>query len=136
LSKKWGPPHGVARADWFVFPFGKPQPTDPSKPATSFEKVWAGVKDDAGVEGRWHDNRHTFFTNLAESGEASDETIRDRAGHVSRQMMKHYSHMEAKRRAVEALVAKLKAAVSDQTSVGVATNSATVASELMKIACK
>jgi hypothetical protein len=45
---------------------------------------------------------------LAESGEAADETIRDIAGHVSKQMLKHYSHirMEAKRRAVEALVSK------------------------------
>jgi hypothetical protein len=45
---------------------------------------------------------------LAESGEAGDETIRDIAGHVSKQMLKHYSHigMEAKRRAVEALVSK------------------------------
>jgi hypothetical protein len=54
--------------------------------------VWAGVKKDAGVTGRWHDNRHTFITDLAESGEASDETIRDIAGHVSKQMLKHYSH--------------------------------------------
>ncbi len=63
------------------------------------------MKDDAGVSGCWHDNRHTFITDLAESGEASDETIRDIAGHVSKQMLKHYSHirMEAKRRAVEAL---------------------------------
>jgi integrase len=65
------------------------------------------VKEDAGITGRWHDNRHTFITDLAESGEAGDETIRDLAGHVSQQMLKHYSHirMEAKRRAVETLVA-------------------------------
>ncbi len=31
----------------------------------------------------WHDNRHTFITGLAESGEASDQTIMDIAGHVS-----------------------------------------------------
>jgi hypothetical protein len=38
---------------------------------------------------------------LAESGDASDETIRDMGGHVSRQMLKPDSHigMEAKRRA-------------------------------------
>jgi hypothetical protein len=54
---------------------------------------------------------------LAESGEAADETIRDIAGHVSKQMLKHYSHirMEAKRRAVEALVAKPVAAPTPQT---------------------
>jgi integrase len=99
---------GETRPEWYVFPFGKPQPTDPTRPATSFKTVWAGIKKDAGVTGRWHDNRHTFITDLAESTEASDETIRDMAGHVSKQMLKHYSHirMEAKRRAVDALVKK------------------------------
>jgi integrase len=47
---------------------------------------------DAGVKGRWHDNRHTLITVLAESG-AGDQTIQDIAGHVSRQMLKHYSHI-------------------------------------------
>jgi integrase len=99
---------GETRPEWYVFPFGKPQPTDPTRPQTSFKTVWAKVKDRAGVAGRWHDNRHTWITDLAESGEASDETIRDLAGHVSKQMLKHYSHirMEAKRRAVAALVKK------------------------------
>ena len=61
----------------------------------------------ANVQGRWHDNRHTLITDLAESG-AGDETIRDIAGHVSKQMLKHYSHirMEAKRRALESIVPK------------------------------
>jgi hypothetical protein len=99
---------GETRSEWYVFPFGKPQPTDPTRPTTTFKTVWAAVKKAAGVKGRWHDNRHTFITDLAESGEASDETIRDMAGHVSKQMLKHYSHirMEAKRRAVAALVRK------------------------------
>lgn len=61
----------------------------------------------AKVTGRWHDNRHTLITDLAESG-AGDETIREIAGHVSKQMLKHYSHirMEAKRTALESIVAK------------------------------
>jgi hypothetical protein len=39
---------------------------------------------------------------------AVDEIIRDIAGHVSKQTLKHYSHirMEAKRRALEAIVEK------------------------------
>jgi integrase len=96
------------RPEWFVFPAGKPQPTDPTKPCTSFKTVWRKIKADAGVAGRWHDNRHTFITGLAESGEASDQTIMDIAGHVSKRMLKHYSHirMEAKRRAVAALLPK------------------------------
>ena len=57
--------------------------------------------------GSWHDNRHTLITELAESG-AGDQTIMDIAGHVSKQMLKHYSHirMEAKRKALESIVRK------------------------------
>src|ERR1700737_4444233 len=68
---------------------------------------WSNVRKTSGVSGRWHDNRHTLITDLAESG-AGDETIRDIAGHVSKQMLKHYSHirMEAKRKALEAIVSK------------------------------
>jgi len=63
------------------------------------------VRTNAQVKGRWHDNRHTLITDLAESG-AGDQTIMDIAGHVSKQMLKHYSHirMEAKRRALESIV--------------------------------
>lgn len=94
------------KSEWFVFPAGKPQPTDPTSPCTSFKTVWRMIKSKADVKGRWHDNRHTFITGLAESGEASEQTIMDIAGHVSKRMLKHYSHirMEAKRRAVAALV--------------------------------
>ena len=68
---------------------------------------WNNVRKKAGVSGRWHDNRHTLITDLAESG-AGDETIRAIAGQVAKQMLKHYSHirMEAKRRALESIVAK------------------------------
>jgi chromosome condensin MukBEF ATPase and DNA-binding subunit MukB len=46
----------------------------------------------------------TLITELAESG-AGDQTIMDIAGHVSRQMLKHYSHirMQAKREALEGI---------------------------------
>ena len=91
---------------------------------------WAKVKKTAGVTGRWHDNRHSWVTDLAESGEASDETIRQLAGHVSKQMLAHYSHisMEAKRRAVDALVAKpaLPAAGAGGTPAGPAKDPAKV----------
>jgi integrase len=59
------------------------------------------------VTGRWHDHRHFLITDLAESG-AGEQTIMDIAGHVSRNMLKRYSHirMEAKRAALESLVRK------------------------------
>jgi integrase len=57
---------------------------------------------------RFHDLRHQAITELAESG-ASDATVMALAGHLSRAMMEHYSHvrMEAKRAAVEGLATGL-----------------------------
>ena len=107
-SKWYTERFGTIQPDWYVFAFGKPWPKDPTRPMVTLKTSWKNVKRKAKVTGRWHDNRHTFITGLAESGEAGDETIRDMAGHVSKQMLKHYSHigMEAKRRAVESLVSK------------------------------
>jgi Phage integrase family len=53
---------------------------------------------------RFHDLRHTATTKLAE-GQASDQTIMAIAGHVSRQMLEHYSHIRlaAKRAALEGI---------------------------------
>lgn len=119
---------GTTHPSLYVFPFGKPQPTDATRHVTTFKTVWAKVKKDAGVTGRWHDNRHTFITNLAESGEAGDETIRDIAGHVSKQMLKHYSHIgqQAKRRAVDSLVKKPENATAAPNSIESAKESAKV----------
>jgi hypothetical protein len=93
--------------EWYVFPFGKPSPSDPTRPVTTLKTAWNNVRKNAKVKGRWHDNRHTLITDLAESG-AGDQTIMDIAGHVSKQMLKHYSHirMEAKRTALESIVKK------------------------------
>ena len=59
------------------------------------------------MTGRFHDNRHTLITKLAESG-AGDQTIMNIAGHVSKQTLELYSHirMEAKRTALESIVKK------------------------------
>ncbi len=96
---------GSLQPDWYVFPFGKPLPNDPTRPVVTLKTSWDNVRAKAKVKGRWHDNRHTLITDLAESG-AADETIRQIAGHVSRQMLKHYSHirMAAKRQALEGII--------------------------------
>ncbi|MGH9771043.1 MAG: tyrosine-type recombinase/integrase [Candidatus Acidiferrales bacterium] len=54
---------------------------------------------------RFHDLRHSCITRLAETKEASDQTIMDISGHLDRSMLEHYSHirMAAKRKAVEAI---------------------------------
>lgn len=102
---------GECRPEWFVFAFGTPLPKDPTRPITSFKTAWTKVRQKAGVKGRWHDNRHTLVTELAESG-AGDEVIMSIAGHVSRAMLSRYSHvrMEAKRRALDEIAARQRAA--------------------------
>jgi len=98
---------GTVQANWYVFPFGKPVPCDPTRPQTSLKTAWRNARARANIKGRFHDHRHTFVTDLAESG-VGDEVIRDLAGHVSKDMLRHYSHIrtQAKPQAVEALVAK------------------------------
>jgi integrase len=100
---------GAIQPGWYVFAFGKPWPNDPTRPIVTFKTSWSNVRKKVNVQGRWHDNRHTLITDLAESG-AADETIREIAGHVSKQMLKHYSHirMAAKRSALEGIVAKTR----------------------------
>ena len=95
----------------YVFAFGTPLPKDPTRPITSFKTAWTKVREEAKVKGRWHDNRHTLVTELAESG-AGDEVIMSIAGHVSRAMLSRYSHvrMEAKRRALDEIDLRQRAA--------------------------
>jgi integrase len=102
---------GECKPEWYVFAFGSPLPKDPTRPITSFKTAWNKVREKAGVKGRWHDNRHTLVTELAEGG-AGDEVIMSIAGHVSRAMLSRYSHvrMEAKRRALDQIAACQNAA--------------------------
>ena len=110
---------GAIQPEWYVFAFGKPWPNDPTRPIVTLKTSWNNVRTKAGVTGRWHDNRHTLITDLAESG-APDQTIRDIAGHVSPQMLKHYSHirMAAKRGALEGIVAKPRAQRTQNSTAG------------------
>ena len=80
------------------------------------------------MTGRWHDHRHTLITDLAESG-ASEQTIMDIAGHVSRNMLKHYSHirMEAKRDALKSLVKTNPSRKSTKRTTSTASESTSVA---------
>jgi integrase len=57
-----------------------------------------------GIKVRFHDLRHAAITKLSES-QASDQTIMSIAGHVSRQMLEHYSHIRlaAKRAALDSI---------------------------------
>lgn len=115
---------GATHDEWYLFPFGKPMPSDPTRHVTSLhvtslKTAWKNVRKKAKVKGRWHDNRHTLITELAESG-AGDETIMEIAGHVDRQMLRHYSHirMKAKRAALDAALASHGASRGTSTTEG------------------
>src|SRR5689334_5649665 len=58
---------GMIRPEWYLFPWGRPQPSDPTRPVVTLKTSWKNVRKKAGVTGRWHDNRHTLITDLAES---------------------------------------------------------------------
>jgi len=95
---------GKLEPESFVFPFGRPFEMDPTRPVTTFKTAWNTIKRNAGVEGRWHDCRHTFITECLESG-MSAATLKSLVGHVSQRMLDHYSHanIERARDGVEAL---------------------------------
>jgi integrase len=78
---------------------------DPTRPIKSWRSAWRAALKRAGLRLRFHDLRHTCITKLAES-QASEQTLMAIAGHVSRNMIEHYSHirMEAKRMATDAIV--------------------------------
>ena len=59
---------GALQPVWCVFPFGSPQPTDPTRHVRTLKTVWTKVRANAGVKARRHDNRHTLIAELAESG--------------------------------------------------------------------
>ena len=75
------------------------------RPMGSWRKAWLIACMKTGVRYRWHDLRHTFVSRLAENPNISEQTIRSLAGHVSRQMLEHYSHIrsQAKQAAIRCL---------------------------------
>jgi integrase len=90
---------------------------DLERPMGSWRKAWLGACKNAGVRYRWHDLRHTFVSRLAESATISEQTIRSLAGHVSRQMLEHYSHIRshAKQAAIRCLEEQPSALILEET---------------------
>jgi hypothetical protein len=70
-----------------------------------WKSAWYTALRQTALKYRWHDLRHTFITRLLENPNNSEETVRALAGHVSRKMMEHYSHIrrKAKEAAIEGL---------------------------------
>jgi len=81
---------------------------DPTHPCSrwGWRSAWRTLTVECGLKGlRPHDLRHHCITKLVESADASEQTVMSIAGHVSREMLAHYSHvrLEARRKAVAAL---------------------------------
>jgi len=95
----------------YLFPFRRGQkPYDPTRPMTvsGIKKAWNEVRIATGLKWfRPYDTRHTAITRWAEAG-VDINNIMAMAGHVSRRMMLHYTHIsqQAKRRALEAVAQK------------------------------
>jgi integrase len=96
---------GSAEPGQFVFPACENGKIDPLRSMKGWRTSWRSLTKAAGLKGlRFHDLRHQAITELAERG-LGDQTIMSIAGHVSREMLDHYSHirLESKRRALETL---------------------------------
>jgi integrase len=78
---------------------------DLTRPMGSWRKAWLEACKKIGARYRWHDLRHSFVTRLAGRPDVSEQTIRALAGHVSNQMLQHYSHIRshAKQAAIRTL---------------------------------
>jgi integrase len=78
---------------------------DPTQHQKSWRTAWRTLTKASGLKGlRFHDLRHHAITKLAEAG-VPEQTLMAIAGHVTREMLEHYSHirMQAKRSAVAAI---------------------------------
>jgi integrase len=96
---------GIADPESYVFPSCEHLHIDATRPQRTWRTSWRNLTRAAGLKGlRFHDLRHLCVTELLESG-APEAAVLSIAGHVSRKMMEHYSHirMEAKRKALEGL---------------------------------
>ena len=91
---------GCTQPEHYLFPFRMAQGRyDPARPASPWfiYKQWNKLVDAAIEQGaidfriRPHDLRHQIITKMLEAG-APEQTVMSIAGHVSRQMLEHYSH--------------------------------------------
>jgi integrase len=83
---------------------------DATEPIKSWRTAWRRALEVAGLKIRFHDLRHCCITKLAET-QVSELTLMAIAGHMSRAMVEHYSHirMAAKRAALDGIGEHVKA---------------------------
>jgi integrase len=101
---------GAKDPDHYLFPFRvKRDQWDVTRPQKSFRKAWAKICEFSGIRHlRMYDLRHHAATNMLSDPRVPPEAAIEVLGHVSKQMLKRYCHLnrEAKRAAVEALERK------------------------------
>lgn len=103
---------GASEPDHYLIPFHLSSTTfDPTRAQTHYYRAFREIQAAAGVRFHPYCLRHTAITKMLEAG-VPEETVIAMAGHVSRAMLKRYSHirLDAKRQAV--LVLGRKAPVS------------------------
>jgi integrase len=98
---------GSVNPDHYIFPFRLRRSLfDPNRHQTTFKGAWLRMVAAADLPGfRMYDLRHHAITALLENPHVSEETVEAIAGHISREIKKHYSHvrMDARRKAVSGL---------------------------------
>jgi integrase len=106
-----------AQADHFLFPSQKKGKIDATRPAKGWRSAWRSIRHKAARDNedqviypnlehvRFHDLRHTAVTVMAEAG-LPDQTIMAQVGHISPEMMRHYSHI--RRQALNSAAAALE----------------------------
>ena len=107
--------HKEVLPEHYVFYACENHTYDPTR-SMSPRSAWRSLTKAAGLKGlRFHDLRHSAITSLAEAAHAI-AAIQAIAGHVSRKMLEHYSHirLQAKRTAVEALETRPPAQAEQQ----------------------
>jgi len=123
---RWASRSPSAERDHYIFPWCENRQVDPTRPTKGWRTAWRNALKRAGFHCRFHDLRVTCITKLSES-HASDMTIMEIAGHVSRRMLEHYSRIrtEAKRAALDAIAAPVfQAGVHQNVHQVVGSNSA------------
>jgi integrase len=107
---------GSKAPDHYLFPYrvrgnGTWGIYDPTKRCTTCNGAWRKLVVAAGLKGiRPYDMRHTAITDILSNPEASIETCKSIAGHVSAQIIKTYAHinLSAKRTALDSLFSRRK----------------------------
>ena len=78
---------------------------------SAWKRVWGTTLSKAGIEnGRFHDLRHTFITNLVVNEKEDFATVMALSGHKDISMLKRYSHTQeqAKKNAIDKLAKNLQ----------------------------